>query len=61
LHITIYNSGQYDETKVPETGFGLLNTIQRLQLLYGDSAKFTIQNENNRVKTELIISNKTQL
>jgi len=61
LHITIYNSGVYDETKVPETGFGVLNTIQRLQLLYGDSAKFTIQNENNRVKTELIISNKTQL
>lgn len=61
LCITIYNSGVYDETKVPETGFGVLNTIQRLQLLYGDSAKFTIQNENNRVKTELIISNKTQL
>ena len=29
LHITIYNPGFYDETKVPETGFGVLNTIQR--------------------------------
>jgi LytS/YehU family sensor histidine kinase len=55
LHITIYNSGYYDKNKPSETGFGLINTIQRLQLMYGDTAKFTIENENDRVKTTLII------
>ncbi|MBX2958649.1 MAG: histidine kinase [Flavobacteriales bacterium] len=61
LVITIYNSGRYDESKIPETGFGILNTIQRLQLLFGNAAKFTIENENNRVKAQLIIPSKTQL
>lgn len=61
LRITIYNSGFYDVNNIPETGFGLLNTKQRLQLLFGNKAKFTIENENNRVKTMLIIPNKTQL
>lgn len=61
LRITIYNSGFYDVNNTPETGFGLLNTKQRLQLLFGNKAKFTIENENNRVKTMLIIPNKTQL
>ncbi|MBI2280045.1 MAG: histidine kinase [Bacteroidetes bacterium] len=61
LIITIYNSGFYDENNIPETGFGILNTKQRLQLLYGNKAKFTIENENNRVKTMLLIPNKTQL
>ena len=61
LIVTIYNSGFYDVNHTPETGFGLLNTKQRLQLLYGNKAKFTIENENNRVKTVLMIPNKTQL
>lgn len=61
LRIMIYNSGFYDVNNTPETGFGLLNTKQRLQLLFGNKAKFTIENENNRVKTMLIIPNKTQL
>ena len=61
LKITIHNSGFYDINNTPETGFGILNTKQRLQLLYGDKAKFTIENENNRVKTVLVIPNKTQL
>jgi sensor histidine kinase YesM len=61
LHITIYNSGYYDENKPSETGFGLINTIQRLQLMYGETAKFTIENENDRVKTTLIIPQKLTL
>lgn len=61
LKITIYNSGFYNINNIPETGFGLLNTKQQLQLLFGDKASFTIENENNRVKTMLIIPNKTQL
>lgn len=55
LIITIYNSGVYDKSLIPETGFGLSNTKQRLNLLFGNKAAFTIENENDRVKSELII------
>jgi sensor histidine kinase YesM len=61
LVITIYNSGSYDSTQQSETGFGLVNTTQRLQLLYGDKAQFNIKNENDKVKTELIIPKETIL
>lgn len=61
LYITIYNSGYYDKNKPSETGFGLLNTIQRLQLMYGETAKFNIENENERVKTTLLIPQKLTL
>lgn len=61
LNITIYNSGIYNKNAISETGFGVLNTIQRLKLLYGDAAKFELENENNRVKTTLFIPNKTIL
>jgi LytS/YehU family sensor histidine kinase len=61
LHITIYNSGYYDEHKPSETGFGLINTTQRLQLMYGETANFTIKNENDRVKTTLVIPQKLTL
>lgn len=55
LLVTIYNSGFYDESKPSETGFGLINTIQRLQLMYGETATFSIENEVDRVKTTLLI------
>ena len=61
LTVTIYNSGFYDENHQPETGFGVVNTKQRLQLLFGDKAHFSIINENGRVKTVLIIPTNTQL
>ncbi len=61
LVITIYNSGFYNENSVSETGFGILNTKQRLQLLFGNSALFSIKNEDGEVKTQLIIPNKAQL
>ena len=61
LHIVIYNSGFYDKEKESETGFGIVNTIQRLQLMYHDNAKFSIENENDRVKTTLIIPQKMTL
>ncbi len=61
LMVTIYNSGRYDANQKSETGFGLLNTKQRLQLLYGNKASFTINNEGNRVKTELVIPKETIL
>ncbi|MBL4592545.1 MAG: histidine kinase [Flavobacteriales bacterium] len=61
LKIVIYNSGFYDKSIKPDTGFGLVNTIQRLQLLFGEDASFEITNENNRVKTELLIPKETIL
>ncbi len=61
LKIVIYNSGIYDENLKPETGFGLVNTVQRLKLMYGDKAIFKIVNEDKRVKTLLLIPNKTIL
>ncbi len=55
LHIQLLNSGKYDQEHTPETGFGLANTRQRLQLLYGNEATFDIQNENNEVSVNLRI------
>ncbi|HEY9082062.1 MAG TPA: histidine kinase [Vicingaceae bacterium] len=58
LKVIIYNSGHYDEQASSETGFGLANTKQRLDLLYGKKAFFSIKNEEERVKTMVVIPNK---
>lgn len=60
LEVLIFNTGVYNENNIPDTGFGLVNTQQRLNLIYGDEATFSIENEDGRVKTKLIIpQNKT--
>ena len=47
LIIQIKNSGQIDEKALRHSkGFGIDNTKQRLNLLYGDKAIFTIKNES---------------
>ena len=61
LEVIIFNPGVYDDIKNSETGFGLLNTRQRLKLMYGDKAIFEIVNESNRVKTKLLIPKETIL
>jgi len=61
LKIVIYNSGYYDKNKESETGFGIVNTVQRLQLMYGNSAQFSIENDKDRVKTVLTIPQKMTL
>lgn len=55
LNIKIRNNGQLVRKKINGTkGFGLDNTRQRLKLLYGNKATFSIFNEdNNTVLTEL--------
>ncbi len=57
LEITIYNSGVYNETSTSKTGFGLINTKQRLEILYNNKAFFFIENDTSssekRVKTIL--------
>jgi two-component system, LytTR family, sensor kinase len=56
LKICIRNSGHYVNGK--HTGLGLTNTIQRLKLLYGDTAYFKITNERDSfVLTEISIPN----
>lgn len=44
LVLEIENSGQFEENNEEDPGFGLINTKQRLQLLYGKEAKFEIKN-----------------
>jgi LytS/YehU family sensor histidine kinase len=50
LIIQIKNSGQIDELSLRHAkGFGIDNTKQRLNLLYGEKAIFTIKNESSDV------------
>jgi len=57
LHIQIRNSGQYiNGSEVNPSGYGLENTRQRLNLLFGRNASFNIRNENHdTVITEISI------
>ena len=58
LELIIFNSGELVEDSKPETGFGLVNTRQRLQLLYGKGAYFEIKNTEGGVLAELKIPEK---
>lgn len=57
LAIQIRNSGQYiGKQRDDQMGFGIQNTIKRLDLIYGDQSSFSIGNENNNtVLTQLVI------
>ncbi|AFH48020.1 LytT sensor histidine kinase [Ignavibacterium album JCM 16511] len=57
LKITIINTGTFNEEQLKNSkGFGVSNTIQRLNLLYGEEAFFIIKNINhNQVITEVRI------
>ena len=58
LKLSIENTGIFAESKDEEPGFGLLNTKQRLFLLYGEKGKLSIINtELNTVLAEVIIPN----
>lgn len=46
LYVEIRNTGQLKSKGIP-VGIGLENTMKRLSLIYGDSAKFEIFNENS--------------
>ncbi len=61
IEIFIRNSGIFDQTQKPESGHGLSNTQQRLDLLYGNRATFAIQQEKpNVVLTHLVIPKYTR-
>lgn len=56
LHVKVENSGQLNPHSQPETGFGIINTTQRLNLLYGKNATFEMYNSAvNTVVTEIIL------
>ncbi|MDQ3393352.1 MAG: histidine kinase [Bacteroidota bacterium] len=57
LKIKIRNSGQYLNGAVKENfGYGIANTKERLNLIYGNKASFSIINENEQhVLTEILI------
>ncbi len=56
LIISIRNSGQLKDEMKSESGFGIKNTLQRLQLLFGNNASLKISNQDSTtVLTELII------
>ncbi len=56
LNIRISNTGQFMNGRTPSIGYGLLNTRKRLELIYGENARFNIGNNNsNTVLTEIII------
>ncbi|MFA0961776.1 sensor histidine kinase [Roseivirga sp. BDSF3-8] len=57
LLIQIRNSGQYKNGySRPHSGYGLDNTKQRLRLIFGTDASFSIQNEDDKtVLTEVLV------
>jgi len=57
LYINIKNSGQIEEDLLKQSnGFGISNTKQRLNLIYGDAAKFEIKNNSDdSVSAEITI------
>ncbi|GAB3560934.1 histidine kinase [Spirosoma luteolum] len=55
LHISIRNTGTLGD-KEASGGFGLANTAQRLDLLYGPDAAFSIaQEDDNVVRADIVI------
>lgn len=60
LHIYIRNNGQYQQGKTEKnSGYGISNTRQRLKLIFGSDASFSIKNEDKEsVVTEIIIPQK---
>lgn len=55
LVITIKNTGLFNAQPDNSNGFGIKNTLQRLELLYGDKATFKINNLGGYVVAELKI------
>jgi sensor histidine kinase YesM len=56
LIIEIENTGELVNNSEPVTGFGIINTTQRLNLLYGDEATFEIFNSGRHtVITKVVL------
>lgn len=56
LIIEIRNTGNFDDVAFKKSkGFGIKNTKHRLNLIYGDRAKFTIENETEEIVLAKIV------
>jgi two-component system LytT family sensor kinase len=55
LQIEICNTGAYNPDENPLSGYGLENTRNRLAFVFADDASFLIANENDMVKTQIVI------
>ena len=55
LEIKISNDGKFEENSISDSGFGLKNSIERLKYLFGNTSTISINNENNKVVTRVII------
>jgi sensor histidine kinase YesM len=56
LIVNVENAGHLDVNSTPETGFGIINTTQRLNLLYGKNATFDMHNSTaNTVITQIVL------
>jgi LytS/YehU family sensor histidine kinase len=55
LQIEISNTGSYNPDENPLSGYGLENTRNRLAFVFADDASFLIANENDMVKTQIVI------
>lgn len=56
LSIQIENTGSLDKNQIAGTGFGIINTTQRLNLLYGEKAFFEISDtDHHTVRTRVRI------
>lgn len=55
LDIKIFNSGTYSPTQKTDSGLGLENSKQRLQLMYDNNALLEIKNIDKGVQTHIII------
>lgn len=47
VSLEVINSGQYDPSISPDTGFGLANSTERLKLIFGNQAELEIRNLND--------------
>lgn len=55
LHLQIRNTGQLSKEIDVNKGFGLANTKKRLELIFGELAKFEIKNENKTTVLTTIV------
>ncbi|MCH7827314.1 MAG: histidine kinase [Bacteroidetes bacterium] len=56
LIIEIRNTGNFDEEALKNAkGFGIKNTKHRLNLIYGEKARFTIENETDEIVLAKIV------
>lgn len=54
LIVEIRNSGQFEKKTSEGSGFGIKNTIQRLEIIYKNKAEFDIRNESENIVLTLV-------